>query len=77
LILKSRHSTEHAKKLRAVARFSERGYITKRRGGPWGAKPTGSSEVLAFYKQYNQREKLIKENIYILFDYINSLSMVK
>jgi hypothetical protein len=30
----------------------------------------GSSEVLAFYKQYNQRKKLIKmqENVYILFD---------
>ena len=30
----------------------------------------GGSEVLAFYKQYNQRKKLIKmqENLYILFD---------
>jgi hypothetical protein len=43
--------------------------------GPSGGKPPGSSKVLAFYKQYNQRKKLIKmqENLYILFDAVRLL----
>jgi hypothetical protein len=63
---------------RAVARFSKRGGAQLKGEGPWGAKPSVSSEVLAYYKQYNQRKKMIKmQHFYILFDYINCLSMVK
>jgi len=48
-------------------RFQDRALV----GGPGGKvppPPPRSSEVLAFYKQYNQRKKLIKmqENVYIL-----------